>query len=385
MADIAALTRHAVKVLPEGELERKLGLNRPLRVKFGIDPTARDIHVGNAIPLQRMRAFQEQGHIGVLIIGDYTARVGDPSGRSKERRLLSPEQIDSNAKAYFEQASRILDPERTELLFNSAWLAPLRFEDILALTRVITVARLLERNDFAQRFAANKPISVSELLYPLMQGYDSVAIKADVELGGTDQEYNLLAGREIQQAYGVDPQVVLTTPLINGPNGVQKMSASLDNYIGIAEPPAEMYGKAMSAVDELMPPYYQLLLDDDSAPPADPYLAKREFARRLVERWHGAEAAAAAEAGFDRMFKEKRATDDAPVLELPAGNPVHVPALLVDNDLAASRGEARRLIAQGGVRLDGTPLAADEFDVERKRLAGAELRVGRRFARVSAA
>ena len=221
MSDLAALTRHAVKVLPEGELERKLAEGRPLRVKLGIDPTARDIHVGNAIPLQRMRAFQEQGHTGILIIGDYTARVGDPSGRSKERRILSDEQIDANARAYFEQASRILDPDRTELRFNSEWLSPLDFAEILRLTRVITVSRLLERNDFAQRFAAQKPISVSEFLYPLMQGYDSVAIRADVELGGTDQEYNLLAGRDIQQAYGVPPQVVLTTPLINGPNGVE--------------------------------------------------------------------------------------------------------------------------------------------------------------------
>src|SRR6478609_1988745 len=359
MSDLAALTRHAVKVLPEGELERKLAEGRPLRVKLGIDPTARDIHVGNAIPLQRMRAFQEQGHTGILIIGDYTARVGDPSGRSKERRILSDEQIDANAKAYFEQASRILDPDRTELRFNSEWLAPLDFAEILRLTRVITVSRLLERNDFAQRFAAQKPISVSEFLYPLMQGYDSVAIRADVELGGTDQEYNLLAGRDIQQAYDVPPQVVLTTPLINGPNGVEKMSASLDNYIGIAEPPAEMYGKAMSAVDDLMPQYYDLLLDADAPPPDDPYTAKREFARRLVERWHGPEQAAAAEAGFDRMFKDKR--------------------------LAASRGEARRLIAQGGVRLDGTALAADELDVGRERLAGAELRVGRRFVRIEAA
>jgi tyrosyl-tRNA synthetase len=383
MTDLAALTRHAVKVLPEGELERKLALGRPLRVKLGIDPTARDIHVGNAIPLQRMRAFQEQGHVGVLIIGDYTARIGDPSGRSKERWLLGDEQIDSNAKAYFEQASRILDPERTELRFNSEWLAPLDFEQILRLTRVITVSRLLERNDFAQRFAENRPISVSEFLYPLMQGYDSVAIEADVELGGTDQEYNLLAGREIQQAYGLEPQVVLTTPLINGPNGVQKMSASLDNYIGISDPPAEMYGKAMSSVDELMPQYYDLLLDADQPPPADPYLAKREFARRLVERWHGTEAAAAAEAGFDRMFKEKRATDDAPVLELAAGDPVHMPALLADNGLAASRGEARRLIGQGGVRLDGVALSAGELDVPRTRLRGAELRVGRRFARIA--
>ena len=383
MPDIAALTRHAVKVLPEGELERKLALGRPLRVKLGIDPTAPHIHVGNAIPLQRMRAFQEQGHTGVLIVGDYTARIGDPSGRSKERRMLTDEQIDANARAYFEQASRILDRDRTELRFNSEWLAPLRFDQILRLTRVITVSRLLERNDFAQRFAANKPISVSEFLYPLMQGYDSVAIEADVELGGTDQEYNLLAGREIQQAYGQEPQVVLTTPLINGPNGAQKMSASLDNYIGISDPPGEMYGKAMSAVDELMPLYYELVLDSDEPPPADPYTAKREFARRLVERWHGAEGAAEAEAGFDRMFKEKRATEDAPVLPLPDSDPVHMPALLADNGLAASRGEARRLITQSGVRLDGVSLGPDELDVPRTRLAGAELRVGRRFARVA--
>ncbi len=372
-----------MKVLPEGELERKLEQGRPLRVKLGIDPTARDIHIGNAIPLQRMRAFQEQGHTGVLIVGDYTARIGDPSGRSKERKMLSDEQIDANAKAYFEQASRILDPARTELRFNSEWLAPLDFAQILRLTRVITVSRLLERNDFAQRFAANRPISVSEFLYPLMQGYDSVAIEADVELGGTDQEYNLLAGREIQQAYGQEPQVVLTTPLINGPNGVQKMGASLDNYIGVSDPPAEMYGKAMSAVDELMPQYYDLVLDADDPPPADPYLAKREFARRLVERWHGAEAACAAEAGFDRMFKDKRATDDAPVLALPDGDPVHVPALLADNGLAASRGEGRRLIGQGGVRLDGVALSTEELDVPRERLAGSELRVGRRFARIA--
>src|SRR6478735_5644584 len=380
MSDLAALTRHAVKVLPEGELERKLAEGRPLRVKLGIDPTARDIHVGNAIPLQRMRAFQEQGHTGILIIGDYTARVGDPSGRSKERRILSDEQIDANAKAYFEQASRILDPERTEMRFNSEWLAPLDFEQILRLTRVITVSRLLERNDFAQRFADNRPISVSEFLYPLMQGYDSVAIQADVELGGTDQEYNLLTGRDVQIAYDQQPQVALTTPLINGPNGVDKMSASLGNYISIADTPAEMYGKAMSCVDELMPDYYRLCLEADGPPPADPYAAKREFARRLVERWHGAEAAASAEAAFDRQFKQGRAAADAPRIRLPEGDPVHMPALLADNGLAGSRGEARRLISQGGVRIDGTPLAADELDVARGRLDGAELRVGRRFA-----
>ena len=384
MADLAALTRSAVKVLPEGELERKLALGRPLRVKLGIDPTARDIHIGNAIPLQRMRAFQDQGHTGVLIVGDYTARVGDPSGRSKERRVLSGGQIDANARLYFDQALRILDGDRTELRFNSEWLGPLDFGEILRLTRTITVSRLLERNDFERRFRENQPISVSEFLYPLMQGYDSVAIQADVELGGTDQEYNLLTGRDIQIAYGQEPQVILTTPLILGPNGIQKMSASLSNYIGITEPAQEMYGKAMSAKDELMPDYYRLCLEADEPPPADAYVAKREFARRLVERWHGPEAAAAAEAGFDRMFKEKRATGDAPVIVLPDVDPVHVPALLADNGLAGSRGEARRLIAQGGVRVNGAPLSADELDVSRDRLAGAELRVGRRFALIAA-
>jgi tyrosyl-tRNA synthetase len=383
MADIDALTRNAVKLLPEGELQRKLALGRPLRVKLGIDPTARDIHIGNAIPLQRMRAFQRQGHVGVLIIGDYTARIGDPSGRSKERKLLSDEQIDANARAYFEQASRIVDPERTELRFNSEWLGGLDFAEILRLTRTTTVSRLLERNDFERRFRSNQPISVSELLYPLMQGYDSVAINADVELGGTDQEYNLLTARDIQQAYGVEPQVILTTPLIQGPNGTEKMSASLDNYIGISDPPAEMYGKAMSAVDELMPDYYRLTLEADEPPPEDPYRAKREYAHRLVERWHGAEAAAAAEAGFDRMFKEKRATDDAPVLGLPAGEVVHLPALLAANGLAGSTSDARRLIKQGAVRVDGDQV--QELDLPAADLRGRELRVGRRFARIAPA
>jgi len=378
--DVGALTRNAVKVLPEGELERKLALGRPLRVKLGIDPTARDIHIGQAIPLQRMRAFQDQGHTGILIVGDYTARVGDPSGRSKERRVLSDAEIDANAKRYFEQALRILDPERTELRFNGEWLAKIDFAELLRLTRIVTVSRLLERDDFERRFKANQPISVSEFLYPLMQGYDSVAIEADVELGGTDQEYNLLTGRDIQTAYGQDPQVVLTTPLINGPNGTQKMSASLGNYIGIDDPPNEMYGKAMSCVDELMPTYYDLCLMDDDPPPADPYTAKREFARRLVERWHGAEAVAAAEEAFDRQFKQGRAADDAPRIRLPEGDPVHMPALLAENGLAGSRGEARRLISQGGVRIDGRPLDAGELDVARDRLEGAELRVGRRFA-----
>ncbi len=384
MPDLAALTRNAVKVLPEGELERKLALGRPLRVKFGIDPTSRSIHIGQAIPLQRLRAFQDQGHVGVLIVGDYTARVGDPSGRSMERRVLSDEQIDANARAYFEQACRIIDRDRAELRFNSEWLGALDFAGFLSLTRTMTVSRMLERNDFETRFRTQQPISISEFLYPLMQGYDSVAVHADLELGGTDQEYNLLAGRDIQIAYDQQPQVVLTTPLINGPNGSQKMSASLDNFIGIDDPPGEMFGKAMSCVDELMPDYYRLCLESDTPPPGDPYQAKREWARRLVERWHGPEAAVAAEVGFDRQFKEGRAAADAPLIELPAGDPVHMPALLAESGLAASRGEARRLIAQGGVRVDGGTLAPDELDVARERLAGRELRVGRRFARLGA-
>ncbi|HEY8859563.1 MAG TPA: tyrosine--tRNA ligase [Gaiellales bacterium] len=384
MPDVAALTRNAVKVLPEGELERKLALGRPLRVKLGIDPTARDIHIGNAIQWQTMRRFQDAGHIGVLIIGDYTARIGDPSGRSKERRLLSDEEIDRNADAFFVQASRIIDPERTELRRNSEWLAELDFAGILRLTRTITVSRLLERNDFERRFRTNQPISVSEFLYPLMQAYDSVAVQADIELGGTDQEYNLLTGRDVQIAYGQEPQVAIIGPLINGPNGVQKMGASLDNYIGIDEPPNEMFGKAMSAVDEMMPDYYRYCLEDDEPPPADPYQAKREFARRLVERWHGAHAAAAAEAAFDRQFKQGRAAEDAPRLPLPGEDPVHMPAFLEAHGLAGSRGEARRLIAQGGVRVNQEPLAGDELDVPRSRLAGAELRVGRRFSVIDA-
>ncbi|MGN6378171.1 MAG: tyrosine--tRNA ligase [Gaiellales bacterium] len=385
MPDIPALVRSAVKVLPEGGLEQKLALGRPLRVKFGIDPTARSIHIGQAIPLQRMRAFQDQGHLGVLIVGDYTARVGDPSGRSKERPVLSGEEIDANARAYFAQALKILDAERTELRFNSEWLSKLDFAGFLRLTRTMTVSRMLERNDFERRFRDNQPISISEFLYPLMQGYDSVAIEADVELGGTDQEYNLLAGRDIQQAYGVAPQVILTTPLINGTDGSRKMSASLGNYIAIDDPPNEMYGKAMSCVDELMPDYYRLCLETEDPPPADPYQAKREFARRLVERWHGAQAAASAEAAFDLQFKQGRAAEDAPELPLPASDPVHVPALLADNGLAGSRSQARRLIQEGGVRIDGVQLGADELDVGRARLAGHELRVGRRFVRIAPA
>src|SRR5215203_4230237 len=278
---IAELTRNAVDVLPEGELERKLALGRPLRVKLGIDPTAPDVHVGHAIPLQRMAAFQRAGHVGVLIVGDYTGRIGDPSGRSAERPVLSDEEIDANSKRYFEQAKQIIDPKKTEVRFNGEWLAKLDFAEVVRLTRTITVARLLERDDFEQRFSAKTPISVSELLYPFMQAYDSVAIEADVELGGTDQLYNLLAGRDVMQAYGLEPQVALTTPLLMGFDG-QKMSGSVGNYIGLAEPPEEQFGKAMRISDELLPDYYRLVMQSDGPPPADPLEAKLALARWIV-------------------------------------------------------------------------------------------------------
>src|SRR5215208_601207 len=279
---IAELTRNAVDVLPEGELERKLALGRPLRVKLGIDPTAPDVHVGHAIPLQRMAAFQRAGHVGVLIVGDYTGRIGDPSGRSAERPVLSDEEIDANSKRYFEQAKQIIDPKKTEVRFNGEWLAKLDFAEVVRLTRPITVARLLERDDFAKRFTTQSPISVSELLYPFMQAYDSVALEADVELGGTDQLYNLLAGRDVMQAYGLEPQVALTTPLLMGTDG-RKMSASLGNYIGLAEPAEEQFGKAMRISDELLPDWYRLVLEHEP-PDSDPMAAKLQLARAVVRR-----------------------------------------------------------------------------------------------------
>src|SRR5919204_369536 len=294
---IADLTHNAVDVLPAGGLEEKLKLGRPLRVKLGIDVTSPDIHLGRAIPLQRMRAFQDEGHVGVLIVGDYTTRIGDPSGRSAERPVLSEEEIDHNAKTYLEQAAQIVDTdsERLEVRFNGEWLAKLDFAEVVRLTRTITVARLLERDDFAKRYFAQTPISVSELLYPFMQAYDSVAIEADVELGGTDQLYNLRAGRGVMQAYGLEPQGALTTPLLLGTDG-RKMSASLGNYIGLAEPPEEQFGKTMRVSDEALPEYYSLVMESDDDPwKLDPLQAKLALARFIVRRSHGEEAAERAE------------------------------------------------------------------------------------------
>ena len=376
MADTAELTRNAVDVLPEGELERKLSLGRPLRVKLGIDPTAPDIHVGHAIPLQRMAAFQRQGHVGVLIVGDYTGRIGDPSGLSVERPVLSDEALDANARRYFEQASQIIEPARTEVRFNGEWLAKLDFAEVVRLTRTITVARLLERDDFARRFTAQTPISVSELLYPFMQAYDSVAIRADVELGGTDQLYNLLAGREVMQAYDLEPQVALTTPLLLGTDG-RKMSASLGNYIGLAEAPEEQFGKTMRISDKLLPDYYRLVMESDDDPrQLEPMEAKLALARFIVRRSHGDEAAARAEAHFTRVVREQQAPERVPEATLPDGDPIHLPALLVEHLGVASTSEARRLIAQGGVKIDGHVVR--DLDVPRARLVGVLLQVGKR-------
>jgi tyrosyl-tRNA synthetase len=378
---VEALVRNCVHVLPEGELERKLALGRPLRVKLGIDPTAKDIHVGHGLPLQRMAAFQRAGHIGVLIVGDYTARIGDPSGRSAERPVLSGEEIDGNAQTYIEQAMIVLDRERTEVRFNGEWLAALDFAEILRRTRTTTVSQILERDDFANRYSTGQPISVSELLYPLMQAYDSVALEADVELGGTDQLYNLLAGREVMQAYGLEPQVAMTTPLLLGSDG-RKMSASLGNYIGLADPPEEQFGKTMRISDELLPDYYRLVMESDVDPGAlDPMEAKLELARFVVRRAYGDEAAVAAEAHFTRVVREGRAPDEVPEIVLAdVGGTVYLPQLLVDHLGVSSTSEARRLIAQGGVTLNGSP--ATNIEVPTASLDGALLQVGkRRFAR----
>jgi tyrosyl-tRNA synthetase len=380
---LAELTRNAVHVLPEGELERKLALGRPLRVKLGIDVTSPDIHVGRGIPLQRMRAFQDAGHIGVLIVGDYTTRIGDPSGRSAERPILSDEEIDANARAYQEQAFQIIDPDKTEVRYNGEWLSKLTYADVVRLARVTTVARILERDDFAQRFAAEEPISVSELLYPLMQGYDSVAVQADVELGGTDQLYNLLTGREVMEAHGMEPQVVLTTPLLLSWDG-EKMSSSVGNNIPLTAAPEEMFGRTMRIPDELLPEWYALVWEREFDPSSDPLEAKLALARFIVARSHGAEAAEKAEEHFTRVVREHQAPDEVPEAALPDADPVHLPALLAQHLGVGSTSEARRLIAQGGVKVDGEPVT--DLDLPRARLEGALVQAGkRRFMRFRAA
>jgi tyrosyl-tRNA synthetase len=379
VSDVDILTRNHVDLLPQGGLEEKLKLERPLRVKLGIDVTSPDIHIGRAIPLQRMRAFQDAGHVGVLIVGDYTTRIGDPSGRSAERPILSDEEIDRNARTYVDQALRILDPERTELRYNGEWLSKLSFADVVRLTRTLTVAQLLERDDFARRIGSGHPVSISELLYPLMQAYDSVAVEADVELGGTDQLYNLLAGRTVMEAYGLEPQVVLTTPLLLSWDGA-KMSSSVGNNIPLTAAPEEQFGRTMRIPDELLPDWYRLVVERP-LPAGEPMEAKLALARTIVARSHGEQAAIAAEAHFTRVVREGEAPVDVPEAPLPDADPVHLPALLA-SAFGLSTSEARRMISQGGVKLNGTAVA--DLDVPRSTLQGALVQAGkRRFVRLA--
>jgi tyrosyl-tRNA synthetase len=382
-ADAAAwLARNAVDCLPEGELERKLSLGRPLRVKLGIDPTAPDIHFGFTVVLAKLREFQDLGHTVVLIIGDYTARVGDPSGRSSTRPVLDPAQIDANAQTFQEQALTVLDSERLEVRFNGEWL-DMPAADLFALMRTATVAQILERDDFSKRYAAGEPISMLELLYPLLQGYDSVAVEADVELGGADQKFNLLLGRDIQRAYGQPEQVILTLPLLTGTDGVRKMSKSYGNYIGVTDSPEDMYGRTLSIPDSSLADWYPLLLDAAPEPEVGPRDAKRALARALVKRYHGPDAAAAAEARFDRVHVRHELPEDVPEVTFePLDGVVHMPALLA-RAFGISTSEARRGLTQGAVRLDGEPIAEDMLDVPAARVQGAVLQLGkRRFARV---
>ncbi len=386
MPDADLLKRGSEEALPEGRLEKQLARGEPLRVKLGIDPTAPDIHLGHVVVLTKLAQFQQQGHQVVLIIGDYTARVGDPSGRDTQRPILTPEEIDANAKTFQDQAFKVLDRDATEVRFNGEWL-DMPLQDLFRLMAKVTVARLLEREDFTKRMKADQPISSLELLYPVLQGYDSVAVRSDVELGGTDQKFNLLFARDIQRAYDVPEQSVMTMPILPGIDGVRRMSKSLGNYVGVTEAPEEMFGKLMRIPDDVMGTYYELLLGEP-APEEEPVVAKRALARRIIERFHDAEAAEAAEARFDTVHKEHGVPDDIPELSLAEadgvnGGDVHLPALIA-GVFGLSSSEARRLIAQGGVKLDGEGLPPDRLDLPAGELGGRVLQVGkRRFVRLT--
>ena len=402
-ADAERLSRNAVDCLPAGALAEKLhrarAEDRPLRVKLGIDPTAPDIHLGHAVVLGKLREFQDAGHVVVLIVGDYTARVGDPSGRSSQRPMLSEEQIEANAQTFKGQAMRILDedPERLEVRRNSEWL-DMGMLDLLRLLGTTTAAQLLERDDFAKRFSAREPISMLELLYPLLQGYDSVAVRSDVELGGTDQKFNLLLGRDIQRAYGQPEQAILTMPILVGTDGQRKMSKSLGNHIGITDAPEEMYGKTMSIPDEAIAEYRRLLLDaeEGSGPSAGepapavpaalfPRDAKHALARALVAKLYSEADALEAERHFDRVVVQRSPPQEIPEARFaPEEGSLHLPGL-IEAEFGTSRSEARRLIDQGAVSLDEQPLGPGEHDVPAERAEGRVLRVGkRRYRRLRA-
>ncbi|NTU71371.1 MAG: tyrosine--tRNA ligase [Coriobacteriia bacterium] len=380
-------------LVPEADMAKKLARGVPLRVKLGVDPTAPDLHLGHAVPLRKLRQFQDLGHTVVLIIGDFTALIGDPSGRNSTRPPLTREQIDANAETYVAQAFKILDPEKTELRRNSDWLDALGFADLLRLTSQFTVARILERDDFANRYASQQSISLHEFLYPMAQAYDSVAIEADIELGGTDQLFNLLAGRELMEKLGMEPQCALTLPLIEGTDGVQKMSKSYGNYIGLTDTPADMFGKVMSIPDELMIKYYRLCTPvpvdeidrierDLIAGEAHPNAVKRRLGREIVELYYAVDEAKAAEEAFDRVFKQHQAPEDVPEIEVDLGDEIYIPGLLADLGLVSSAGEGRRMIDQGGVRINGEVLESRIYSCARDRVEGSLMQVGkRRYAR----
>src|SRR2546423_76392 len=379
-SDAEYLLRTVVDALPAGELERKLNEGRPLRVKLGIDPTAPDIHLGHTVVLRKLREFQDLGHTVVLIVGDYTARVGDPSGRSTARPVLDSAEIDRNARTFEQQAYTVLDPERTEVRRNGEWL-DMSMEDLFRLAREATVAQLLARDDFSKRYSEGSAITVLEVLYPQLQFYDSVMVRSDVELGGTDQLFNLLLARDIQERYGVPPQVAITMPILPGTDGLKRMSKSEGNYIGVTDPAAEIFGKAMSVPDEVMPLYYELLLDEPFDPKAPAVESKRALARSLAARFAGPGAADEAEARFDQVHVKRDVPEDIQEVELPDEDPVHVPALL-EGAFGISRSEARRLLSQGGVKVDGEVLSDADLDVPLAGLDGRVVQLGkRRFAR----
>jgi tyrosyl-tRNA synthetase len=402
-AQLEALTANAAEVVPRDELAAKLKRSaddeRPLRVKLGIDPSRPDLTLGHTVVLRKLQQFQDFGHTAVLIIGDFTGLVGDPSGQSETRPMLSPEEMGENARTYFEQAGLVLDVDRAEIRRNSEWLGTLTMADVLRLTATTTVAQMLERDDFQARYRQGRPISIVEFLYPLMQGMDSVKVEADVELGGTDQTFNLLLGREIQRAYGVEPQVVLTMPLLIGTDGQKKMSKSLDNYVALTDPPDEMFGKLMSIPDELVLPYFTLLTDHDpdqirgieeraARGGADAAEAKRRIAREIVSMYHGEGAGHDAEERFDQVHKRHELPEKVATVPLPASavedGKVWLPRLLTEIGLVGSNSDGRRMIEQGAVRIDGAPVTDPGLELSPEELAGRVVQVGRRrFVRLT--
>jgi tyrosyl-tRNA synthetase len=393
--DLPTLLAGSAEVVPAEELERKLSLGRPLRVKLGLDPTAPVVTLGWAVVLHKLRQFQDAGHTAVLIVGDFTAQVGDPSGKTETRPRLSEGEVRGYAERLLDQFWKILDPERTEVRYNAEWLEPMGMEAILRLTASTTVARMLERDDFAKRYADGRPISIMEFLYPLLQGMDSVAVEADVELGGRDQTFNLLIGRDLQRAYEQEPQVALTTPLLVGTDGVQKMSQSVGNYIGITDPPDDMFGKLVRVRDELISTYRLLALDFFRDPTEaervekgladgslEPWEQKRRLAREVVDLYHGERAGAAAQDRFDRVHRERELPEEVTDVAIPpdviVDGRVYLPKLLSVIGLADSNSHARRLIEQGGIRIGGEPVSPDAIEPPLADLKGRVLQVGRR-------